>query len=429
MILKRKIGFFGIVVLFFLVCLLTSFTLSANQFLQSKNSSVSNLWDRVRNGFILAPPPDSKERRTIQTAYASNLKTFNRIVANSERYLFHIVEEVQRRGMPMEIALIPVVESSYNPLIKSTPDNPSTGLWQFVPRTGKYLGLSQNIWFDDRRDVIASTEAALNYFQYLYDRFNSWELAIAAYNIGEGTVGKILAKASEKDKAKGFYRLGFPIEAKQYVYKLLLVKDIIVNSKKYGIKLRPVPNRPYFDTVKIHKPIDVQVVTRLANISGTEFTKLNPAYKGFVVKVFDEPRTLLLPKDNSKTFLRNLQIYQSAKNPWQLFHVKKGEYIQSIANRHGTTVSLLRTMNGMLDSKEIALAEDQVLLAPPLIKQSSASTAYKKPSTDIYIVKKGDTLYHIAKRHGTTIDQIKQWNNSNSGKRLSIGQELLLAKN
>lgn len=429
MILKTKMIFWGTIVSLFLSCLLTSFNVSASQFLQSKSSSVSNLWDRVRSGFILASPPDSKERRSIQAAYASNLKTFNRIVTNSERYLFHIVEEVQRRGMPMEIALIPVVESSYNPLVKSTPDNPSTGLWQFVPTTGKYLGLSQNIWYDDRRDVIASTEAALNYFQYLYDRFNSWELAIAAYNIGEGAVGRILAKAPEKDRGKGFYRLAFPIEAKQYVYKLLVVKDIVANSKKYGIKLRPVPNRPYFDTVKIHKPIDVPVVTRLANISQTEFTKLNPAYNGFVVKVFDEPRTLLLPKDNSKTFLRNLQIYQSSKSSWQLYRVKKGEYMQEIANRHGTTVSLLRTMNGIPDNKEAVLAADQILLAPTLIKQSIASIAYKRPSTDVYIVKKGDTLYHIAKRHGTTIDQIKQWNNNNSSKSLSIGQELLLAKN
>ncbi len=427
MILKRKIKFSRIVISFFWICLLTSFNTSASQFLQSNNSQ-TNLWDRVRNGLALVAPPDSKERRTIQASYAKNLQTFNRIVSNSERYLFHIVEEVERRGMPMEIALIPVVESSYNPLVKAAPGNPSTGLWQFVPRTGKYLGLSQTIWYDDRRDVIASTEAALNYLQYLYDRFDSWELAIAAYNVGEGVVGRILAKTSAKDKAKGFYQLSLPIEAKQYVYKLLVVKDIVANSKKYGIKLRPVPNRPYFDTVKIHKPIEVPVVARLANISEIEFTKLNPAYNGFIVKVFDEPRTLLLPKDNSKTFLRNLQIYQNAKAPWQLYHVKKGENIQVIANRHGTTVHLLRTMNNLLNGKEIALANDQVLLAPSLIKRSNASVAYKKTSADVYIVKKGDTLYHIAKRHGTTIDQIKQWNN-NSNISLSIGQELLLAKN
>ncbi|MBP7954003.1 MAG: transglycosylase SLT domain-containing protein [Nitrosomonas sp.] len=427
MILKRKIKFSRIVISFFWICLLIPFNTSASQFLQSKNSQ-TNLWDRVRSGLTLAAPPDSKERRIIQASYAKNLQTFNRIVSNSERYLFHIVEEVERRGMPMEIALIPVVESSYNPLVKATPGNPSTGLWQFVPRTGKHLGLSQTIWYDDRRDVIASTEAALNYLQYLYDRFDSWELAIASYNIGEGVVGKILAKTAAKDRAKGFYQLNLPIEAKQYVYKLLVVKDIIANSKKYGIKLRPVPNRPYFDTVKIHKPIEVPVVARLANISETEFTKLNPAYNGFVVKVFDEPRTLLLPKDNSKTFLRNLQIYQNAKVPWQLYHVKKGENIQMIASRHGTTTHLLRTMNNLLDSKEIALVNDQVLLVPPPIKQSNVSVAYKKASADVYIVKKGDTLYHIAKRHGTTIDQIKQWNN-NSNISLSIGQELLLAKN
>lgn len=299
--LKKKIKFSRAVISFFWICLLIPFNTSASQFLQGKNSQ-ANLWDRVRSGLALTAPPDSKERRIIQASYAKNLQTFNRIVSNSERYLFHIVEEVERRGMPMEIALIPVVESSYNPLVKAAPGNPSTGLWQFVPRTGKHLGLSQTIWHDDRRDVIASTEAALNYLQYLYDRFDSWELAIASYNIGEGVVGKILAKTSVRDRAKGFYQLNLPIEAKQYVYKLLVVKDIISNSKKYGIKLRPVPNRPYFDTVKIHKPIEVPVVARLANISETEFTKLNPAYNGFVVKVFDEPRTLLFPKDNSKTF-------------------------------------------------------------------------------------------------------------------------------
>ncbi|GKS70155.1 membrane-bound lytic murein transglycosylase D [Nitrosomonas sp. PY1] len=427
MILKRKTEFLGIAASFFWICLLVPFNISANQFLQDNNSQ-TNLWDRVRNGFTLAAPPDSKERRTIQASYAKNLRMFNRIVSNSERYLFHIVEEVERRGMPLEIALIPVVESSYNPLVKATPGNPSTGLWQFVPRTGRYLGLSQTMWYDDRRDVIASTEAALNYLQYLYDRFDSWELAIASYNIGEGVVGRILAKTSIKDKAKGFYQLNLPIEAKQYVYKLLVVKDIIANSKKYGIKLRSVPNQPYFDTVKIHKPIEVPVVARLANISETEFIKLNPAYNGFVVKVFNEPRTLLLPRDNSKTFLRNLQIYQNAKVPWQLFHVKKGENIQLIANRHGTTVHLLRAMNNLFDNKQIALANDQLLLIPSSSKQSDASVSYKKASADIYIVKKGDTLYHIAKRYGTTIDQIKQWNN-NSDISLSIGQELLLAKN
>ena len=252
--------------------------------------------------------------------------------------------------MPMEIALIPVIESAYNPLIKS--DAPSAGLWQFIPATARILGLEQNIWHDDRRDIIASTKAALDYLQYLHRRFNDWELAIVAYNVGEGVVGKILSRNIHKGRSISFYDLNLPIEAKNYVYKVLAIKDIIVNPKKYGIRLRQVPNRPYFDTVKIHEHIDIPLVTRLANISEVEFTALNPAYNRYVIRVADEPRTLLLPKNNKETFLKNLETYQDPRVSWQIYHVKKGENINEIAIRHRTSVKQLQTINGIARNKK-----------------------------------------------------------------------------
>ena len=426
MIFKRNAIFVLLISIFFWTCLLISFSASANRLVQDKSQYYANLWDRIRSGFAL--PPDSKAIRKIENPYAQNPEMFNRIVKSSERYLFYIVEEVERRGMPMEIALIPVIESAYNPLIKS--NNQSAGLWQFIPATAKIFGLEQNVWHDDRRDVVASTEAALDYLQYLYQRFDNWKLAIAAYNLGEGAVSKVLSKSIHKGRSISFYDLNLPVETKHYVYKLLAVKDIIVSSKKYGVRLRPVPNRPYFDTVRIHEHIDISLVSRLANISEVEFTALNPAYNRYVIKVLDAPRTLLLPKNNKEIFLKNLETYQDPRVSWQVYHVRKGENINEIAVRHRTTVKQLQTINGIARNKNLTLG--QKILVPQAVAENLAdNTAQKKKQlqsyqSNVYIVKKGDTLYEIAKRHGTTVDQIKSWNNGEEN--LSIGQELVIAK-
>ncbi|WP_240142549.1 LysM peptidoglycan-binding domain-containing protein [Nitrosomonas oligotropha] len=375
----------------------------------------------------MALPPDSKTIRKIGASYTQNPELFNRIIANSERYLFYIVEEVERRGMPMEIALIPVIESAYNPLIKS--NSQTAGLWQFQPETGKILGLAQNVWHDDRRDVIASTQAALDYLQYLHAKFDNWKLAIAAYNLGEGAVSKVLSRSLHKGRSSNFYDLNLPSDAKHYVYKLLAVKDIIVNTKKYGIQIRPIANRPYFDEIKIHEHIDIPLVTRLANISEAEFNALNPAYNRYVIKVLDEPRTLLLPKRNKDIFLKNLETYQDPRISWQIYHVKKGENINEIAARHQTTVKQLKAINGIARSKNLTLG--QKILVPQIVAENHGDTAALKKQlqiyqSNVYVVKKGDTLYEIAKRHGTTVNQIKLWNNSDEN--LSVGQKLVLVK-
>lgn len=428
MILKRNGLFVLLTSLLFWTCTFISLDAFAEKLVQDKIQYHTNLWGRLQNGFALALPPDNKIIHRIGASYSQNPGLFNRIIANSERYLFYIVEEVERRGMPMEIALIPVIESTYDPLIKS--NSQTAGLWQFQPETGRILGLAQNVWHDDRRDIIASTQAALDYLQYLYQKFDNWKLAIAAYNLGEGSVSKALSRSIHKGRSENFYDLNLPIDAKHYVYKLLAVKDVIVNSKKYGVQIRPIANRPYFDQIKIHEPIDISLVTRLANISEIEFSALNPAYNRYVIKVSGAPRTLLLPKINKEIFLRNLETYQDPRVSWQIYRVKKGENINEIAGRHRTTIKQLKAINGIARHKNITLGQ-KILVPHDVAENQADNIAQKKKQlqnyrSNVYVVKKGDTLYEIAKRYGTTVDQIKSWNDSDDN--LSIGQKLVVVK-
>ena len=426
MIYKRNDLFSLLMSLLFGACLFISITASATTLPQDVHQYEENLLNRIRNGFSLALPTNSKAIRKIETPFTRRPETLNRIIQNSERYLYYIVEEVERRGMPMEIALIPVIESAYDPLIKSNSN--STGLWQFIPETGKILGLEQNVWHDDRRDIVASTEAALDYFQYLHKRFNNWMLAIAAYNIGEGTVGKALSKSAHKGRSSDFDHLNLPTEAKHYVYKLLAIKDIIANSDKYGVRLRQVPNRPYFEKIKLHDPIDISLVTRLANISEVEFTALNPAYNRYVIKVQNESRTLLLPRNKKDTFVKNLETYQDPRVSWQMYHVQKDESIREIAERYNTTVKQLKTINGIARNKNLTLG--QKILVPQAVIENIAVNGTNKNLhnhyASVHIVRKGDTLYDIAKKYGTTVKKIKRWNSSDEN--LSIGQKLLITK-
>ncbi len=429
MIFKRNDLFSLLMSLLFCACSLISIDAFANRLTQDTHLYDENLLDRIRNGFALALPTNSKAIRKIETPYTRKPATLNRIIENSERYLYFIVEEIERRGMPMEIALIPVIESSYNPLIKS--NNSSTGLWQFIPETGKILGLEQNVWHDDRRDIVASTQAALDYLQYLHKRFDNWKLAIAAYNIGEGAVGKVLSRSAHKGRSRNFEELNLPIEAKHYVYKLLAIKDIIANSEKYGVRLRQIPNRPYFEKVKLHESIDISLITRLANISEVEFTALNPAYNRYVIKAHNEPRTLLLPKNKKEIFVKNLETYQDPQVSWQMYHVKKDESISEIAARHNTTVKQLKTINGIARNKNLTLGQ-KILVPQAIAEDITANDADKNKwqlqnhYASVHVVKKGDTLYDIAKRYGTTVKKIKRWNSSDDN--LSIGQKLVITR-
>ncbi len=391
-------------------------------------SHPNDLWQRLRNGFALETLENSEIKRN-EISYTKSPKFLYRITKRSERYLFYIVEEVERRGMPSEMALVPLVESAFNPLAKSSGN--AVGLWQFIPATGKSFGLKQDGWLDERQDVIAATHAALDYLQKLHDKFGDWKLALAAYNWGQGAVSRSLEKNREQNLPEDFHNIKLPIETRNHVHKIIAIKNIIANPQNYGITLNSIPNHPYFKEIETHYHMDKTLAAELADISIDEFNALNPAYKRAIVKVKNPPHTLLLPVKNAETFLANINGYEEPLISWQIHQLKKGESIHKISKRYRMTEAQLQEANGITENDIIVYG--QTILVPHASNRIDAdiSLVRKKPKLakyerkrSIYIVKKGDTLSGIAKHHGTTVQQIKRWNTDNE--RLSIGQKLVL---
>ncbi len=388
----------------------------------------NDLWQRLRNGFALEEI-ENKEIRRNEISYTKNPKFLYRVTKRSERYLFYIVEEVERRGMPSEIALVPLVESAFNPIAKSSVN--AAGLWQFIPATGKSFGLKQDGWLDERQDVIAATHAALDYLQNLHSKFGDWKLALAAYNWGQGAVSRSLERNREKGLLEDFHSIKLPIETRNHIHKLIAIKNIIANPENYGIKLDTIPNHPYFMEVEANSHIDKTLAAKLADISIDEFNALNPAYKRAIVKVENPPHTLLLPVKKANTFLTNLEDYEEPLISWQIHQLKKGENIHKISKRYQITEAQLIEANDLTKNDKIKYG--QTILIPHASTRIDANTTIirNKPAVPthdknllIYTVKEGDTLSGIAKSYGTTVLQIKQWNTDNE--QLSIGQKLVL---
>ena len=307
-------------------------------------------------------PLDSSLVGDWENYYASRPDYFARMIENSSHFLFHIAVEVEKRGMPLEIALLPMIESAFNPVAYSSAH--ASGIWQFIPSTGKNYGLKQNWWYDGRRDVIAATGAALDYLQTLYGMFNDWELALAAYNWGEGAV----QRAIERNQARGLPTtyLGLsttmPAETRNYVPKLLAVKNIIANPGRFGLTLMHVPNEPYFETVRVTRHIDVAMAARFAGMTVDEFKFLNPAHNKPVINA-NSAQTIVLPKHNVAGFMA--QMNQHAEKPlvaMKTHTVRAGELPQTIAEHYGITVAELNSLNNIGGRRHIATG--QTLMVP-----------------------------------------------------------------
>lgn len=399
----------------------------------NSNKQLDDLWARIRSGFSLADMR-SQEVRHNENQYTRQQKYIDHIVERSRRYLFYIVEEVERRGMPTEIALLPIVESAFDPVAYSRQH--ASGLWQFIPSTGRAYGLEQNWWHDERRDIVAATQAALDYLQKLHAMFGDWKLTLAAYNWGEGSLKKTIDENHNGNQRIHFRDLQLPLETKNHVAKLIAVKNIIANPESFGIKLKPLPNRPYFEQVEINQPIDVKLAAELAGVPENEFAALNPAYHRPIIRIDDSPRTLLLPVNKAKTFVTNLENYDKSLVSWRVYRVKEAETIEDLSNKYAIDVAELAEINGI--SENASLRRGQALLVPrgkSRARESAYHLAQNSPNSKrnayasmnnqiVYVVQKGDTLYHIAKRYGIDVKEIKSWNGNNE--RLSIGQKLTL---
>jgi len=402
---------------------------------QSRNQQ-DDLWARVRTGFSLTGT-QSREIQQHESNFSKSQQFIDRIVERSQRYLFYIMEEVERRHMPAEIALLPIVESAFDPEAYS--HRHAAGLWQFVPATAKAFGLEQNWWHDERRDIIAATQAALDYLQMLYKMFGNWKLALAAYNWGQGSLKKAIDENHGGDKSISYRHINLPAETRNYVSKLIAIRNIIAHPRRYGIRLKPIPNRPYFEQITITQQIDVQLAARLAGISENEFNALNPAYHRPVIRVEESPRTLLLPATKIKTFVDNLENYDKALVSWRVYQVQPADTLQSLSSRYRIAVAKLAEINGI--SARATLKKGQTLLVPRdgngvrertylaynLLKTSTGFPASARlPGTEhfVYIVRKGDTLQVIARRYGIDINSVRSSNKGSD--RLSIGQKLTL---
>ena len=304
-----------------------------------------DLMERLRDGFAM-PDLDNELVQKYQNYYMKNPGAMKRLLENGRRYAYYVLEELERRGMPSELALLPMVESSYNP--KALSPARAAGLWQFIPSTGRNYGLSQSWWEDNRRDVVSSTGAALDYLSYLYSLMGDWHLALASYNWGEGAVGRAVAKNQAQGMPIGYDDIRMPAETKNYVPRLQAIKNILRNQQLVSQMGLPVlPNRPYFESVALYgKHIDLDTVAKLANISVDEVKALNPEHYRPVLKV----ETINLPKDRVSQFKANLSNYQETEKPlskWAAYTVQPGEKPASIADKFKMSLSQLQEANGV----------------------------------------------------------------------------------
>ena len=389
-------------------------------------ASPDDLWERIRNGFGM-PNVGSPLVLDRQIWYASRPGAIKTILQRSRRYLYHIVEELERRGMPTELALLPMVESAFNPMAYSRAK--ASGLWQFIPSTGKTYNLQQNWWYDARRDIVASTTAALDYLEFLYEMHGDWHLALASYNWGENAV----ARAIEKNKARGlptdYLSLTMPTETRYYVPKLQALKNIVAKPVAFGIDLDPIPNEPYFVTVEKTQDIDIRTAAKLAEMPVEELIALNPAYNRPVITAA-QSQTLVLPADRAATFRANLENHDKPLSSWRTYTLKAGEKLDRVAVRHGIALARLKQVNGIGPRSRIR--SGQQILVP--VKGSSAANEplpamFHPPAPEtrvrkiVHTVNKGDTLQAIARRYHVSIDDLRRWNQIG---RLAAGQKIVI---
>ena len=354
------------------------------------NIGSEDLWQRIKDGYAM-PDSTSSLVANHENWYSSRPDYIRRMVERSQKYLFHIVEEVEKRGMPTEIALLPMIESAYNPQAYSTSN--ASGIWQFIPSTGKHFGLKQNWWIDNRRNVVIATDAALTYLQKLYGMFGSWDLALAAYNAGEGTVARAIERNRRLGLATDYESLNLPPETKNYVPKLQAIKNLMTNPGKYGLKIQTIANTAYFTKVSAPLQIDAHLAAKLAEISDDEFLALNPSNKRPVITNNGEKHEILLPILAAQTFRDNLANYNKPLVSWQTYFAKRGERMEKIASKFGIQLSKLRNINNLPSQNKIK--KSSTILVPNGNK-TEFSGQKSLPNDAISVVQDADTKHQIS---------------------------------
>lgn len=392
-----------------------------------------DLWDRLRQGYGL-PELDSPLVAQHENFYATRPAYVQRMTERANRYLYHILLEVKKRGMPNELALLPFVESAFNPTAKSSAK--ASGIWQFMPATGRDFSLKQNIFRDDRRDVLASTRAALDYLSRLHRQFGDWHLALAAYNWGEGNVQRAINRNAEQGLPTDYLSLSMPAETRHYVPKLHAMRNIVLNPQQFGLSLTPIENHPYFLSVPIKRDMDVSVAARLAEISLEDFKDLNPSMNKPVILAAGTPQ-ILLPYTNTGLFLDNLAQYKGSlasltawvaprtmKTAEAAQHVGMSEPELRALNKipprmlvkAGSTLLVPRSESRVRDVSEQVADNAMISLAPDI-----------PPLTKLTIrAGKRDSVKSLAKRYRLSASEVARWNNTSVGGKFKKRQQVVI---
>ncbi len=392
-----------------------------------------DLWDRIRRGYAM-PDLNNDLVRDREQWYATRPDYIFRMTERSKKYLFHVVEELELRNMPTELALLPFIESAFNPQAVSSAK--AAGMWQFMPATGKYFELKQNAFRDDRRDVLASTRAALDYLQKLYGMFGDWHLALAAYNWGEGSVGRAMAKNQRAGLPTGYMDLNMPMETRMYVPKLQAVKNIVGHPTIFNSKLPLIENHPYFQSVTIRRDIDVVLAAKLAQVPLDDFKALNPSINRPVIMASGTPQ-ILLPWDNAEVFQSNLESYSGGRlASWTVWVAPSTMRPADAAKRVGMGEAEFRTVNAIpprvlikagssllvprtesiKDDVHVKVADNgQLTLAPEAVLRRSTVKAGK-----------GESVATIARKYRVDVDQVAQWNKVGISASFKAGQQVVV---
>jgi membrane-bound lytic murein transglycosylase D len=385
-------------------------------------AEISDVWIRIRQQIQIDVPNtiDVSQQRDF---YRRHQRLLKQVAVRAEPFLFHIVTELEKRKMPVEIALLPIVESSFNPLAQA---GAPAGLWQMVPQTARNFGLQRNDWYDGRKDPIASTKAALDYLQYLHDNLgNDWLNAIAAFNSGEGRVQKAIDRNLKQGKAIDFWSLNLPKQSTIYLPKWLALIDLLEHAEKYNVHWPIIHNQPYIGIVNINGPVDLQQVANLTQIKLSELKTLNPGFKRSTTAAGEQ--SLVLPLSKIDLFAQNksqLRMVKLAQT--HLYKVKSGDSLGLIASKHGTTVAKLKQLN-QLKSDQLKIGQQLVVNADTLKKSelvSKTNTKKTQRKSTNYSVKSGDNLWLIAKKFKIDSAELAAYNKLTATSALKPGQSL-----
>jgi membrane-bound lytic murein transglycosylase D len=395
--------------------------------------AAQDLWSRVRQGYGL-PSLDTNLVAEHERWYTSHPDYVQRMTERSSRYLYHVVDEIERRKMPTELALLPFIESAFNPQALSSAR--ASGIWQFMPSTGKDFELKQNLFRDDRRDVLASTRAALDYLQRLHRQFGDWHLALAAYNWGEGNVQRAITRNTRMGLPTDYLSLNMPPETRNYVPKLHAIKNVIWHPEAYGLTLTPIENHPYFVSVPLQRDMDAALASRLAGLPLEEFKALNPSLNKPVILAAGTPQ-VLLPYDNANLFVHNLSSHKGPLASWTAWVVPRTMRPGDAARQVGMSESSLRDVNHI--PPKMLVKAGSTLLVPRSVKREQdvsealADNAMMSLAPDLppmrrtsFKMTKRDTLTSIARRYRVSPQQVAQWNRTSTSATFQRGQTVVV---